>query len=313
VIGGWNSPQFDTKRIYDLAGIVSADDQIGSVIPDFFGTYWIVTKGGTVATLDPNDGRAVGVRLLDERIENSLATDETGGVYIVSDHALYRFDAGRRGEPLITWRETYDRGARLKPGQFSQGSGTTPTLMGADYVAIADNADPYMRVLVYRRAAQVNGSRLVSAVPVFGAYTGATENSLIATDRSIIVENNYGYSSYAATSGGNSTQPGVSRIDIDGNGHGSVVWTSLERVPSVVSKLSLANGLVYTYTKDPGPGTTDAWYFTAIDFVTGRTVFKQLAGTGILYNNHYAALYLGPDGTIYVGVGGGVVALRDGT
>jgi hypothetical protein len=38
----------------------------------------------------------------------------------------------------------------------------------------------------------------------------------------------------------------------------------------------------------------------------------RLAGTGILYNNHYAGLHLGPNGTIYVGVGGGVVALRDG-
>lgn len=73
-----------------------------------------------------------------------------------------------------------------------------------------------------------------------------------------------------------------------------------------------ANGLIYTNTKDPGPGTTDACYFTAIDFRTGETVWKQLAGTGLLYNNHYSGLHLSPNGTIYVGVGGGVVALRDG-
>ena len=271
-----------------------------------------MTKRGTVATVNPSNGQVAGLHLTDERIENSLATDETGGVYVVSDHALYRFDGGRSGEPVITWRETYDRGTRVKPGQFSQGSGTTPTLMGTEFVTIADNADPFMQVLVYRRAARVEGPRLAGAVPVFGANAGATENSLIATDRSIIVENNYGYSGPEATSGGRTTQPGLARIDIDASGRGSVVWTSAERVPSVVSKASLANGLVYTYTKDPGPGTTDAWYFTAIDFRTGGTVFKQLAGTGILYNNHYAGLYLGPDGTVYVGVGGGVVALRDG-
>jgi hypothetical protein len=312
VIGGWIRPRFDVKRVYDLTGVVAPDDQIGSVLPDFSGTLWAVTKQGTVATINPSNGRVASLRLEGERIENSLAADETGGVYIVSDHALYRFDANRRGEPVISWREVYDRGTRLKPGQFSQGSGTTPTLMGSDYVTITDNADPYMQVLVYRRAAHGTGERLVTSVPVFGAHEGCTENSLVATHHSIVVENNYGYSSYEVTTGGRSTTPGLARIDLDGNGHGSVVWTSDERVPSLVTKASLATGLIYTYTKDPGPGTTDAWYFTAIDFHTGKTVWKRLAGTGILYNNHYAGLHLGPNGTIYVGVGGGVVALRDG-
>ncbi|HSQ31972.1 MAG TPA: hypothetical protein VLN49_19075 [Gemmatimonadaceae bacterium] len=312
LIGGWNRPQFNGRRAYDLTSVVEPGDEIGSVLPDFAGTLWAVTKHGTVATVNPHNGRLASVQLSDERIENSLAADETGGVFVVSDHALYRFDADKKGEPVITWREPYDRGTRRKPGQLSQGSGTTPTLMGRDFVAITDNADPYMHVLVYRRGAHVTGPRLTTSVPVFGANEGATDNSLVATDRSIIVENNYGYSGPEATSGGRTTTPGLARIDIDANGHGTVVWTSAERVPSLVTKVSLANGLIYTYTKDPGPGTTDAWYFTAIDFRTGETVWKQLAGTGLLYNNHYAGLHLGPNGTIYVGVGGGVVALRDG-
>jgi hypothetical protein len=312
VIGGWNRPRFAINRVYDLATAMIAGDQIGSVLSDFDGTLWMVTKAGMVATVNPSNGRVASLYLSSERIENSLAADETGGVFIVSDHALYRFDASERGEPVITWREAYDRGTRQKPGQFSQGSGTTPTLMGRDLVAITDNADPYMQVLVYQRAARATGQRLVTAVPVFGANAGATENSLVATDRSIVVENNYGYSGPQATSGGQATTPGLARIDLDANGHGSVVWTSVERVPSLVTKASLANGLIYTYTKDPGPGSTDAWYFTAIDFHTGRTVWKQLAGTGLLYNNHYSGVHLGPIGAMYVGVGGGVVALRDG-
>lgn len=312
LVGGWNRPQFNGRRAYDLTAVVGPGDEIGSVLPDFAGTLWAVTKQGTVATVNPHNGQVASVQLSDERIENSLAADETGGVFVVSDHALYRFDADKKGEPVITWREAYDRGTRRKPGQLSQGSGTTPTLMGRDFVAVTDNADPYMHVLVYRRGAHVTGPRLTTSVPVFGANEGATDNSLVATDRSIIVENNYGYSGPDATSGGRATMPGLTRIDLDANGHGTVVWTSTERVPSLVTKASLANGLIYTYTKDPGPGTTDAWYFTAIDFRTGETVWKQLAGTGLLYNNHYSGLHLGPNRTIYVGVGGGVVALRDG-
>jgi hypothetical protein len=35
------------------------------------------------------------------------------------------------------------------------------------------------------------------------------------------------------------------------------------------------------------------------------------AGSGIGYNNNYAPVTLGPDGTAYVGTLGGLVALRD--
>jgi hypothetical protein len=51
---------------------------------------------------------------------------------------------------------------------------------------------------------------------------------------------------------------------------------------------------------------------TAIDFASGQTVFKRLGGTGLFYNNHYSAVYLGPDQkTAYVGVIGGLIAIRD--
>ena len=42
-------------------------------------------------------------------------------------HALYRLDADAgTAAPQVTWREAYDRGSRTKPGNLSQGSGTTP-------------------------------------------------------------------------------------------------------------------------------------------------------------------------------------------
>ena len=39
------------------------------------------------------------MRLSGEGISNSFAVDETGGVYIVSDRALYRFDANVERRP----------------------------------------------------------------------------------------------------------------------------------------------------------------------------------------------------------------------
>ena len=91
------------------------------------------------------------------------------------------------------------------------------------------------------------------------------------------------------------------------------VWHSDERAPSVVPKLSLANGLIYTYTKDPRSDGQDPWYLTALDFADGGTVWERLSGEGLGYNNHYAPISIGPNGNAYVGVLGGLVLLRDGT
>jgi hypothetical protein len=40
-------------------------------------------------------------------------------------------------------------------------------------------------------------------------------------------------------------------------------------------------------------------------------VFKQLAGEGLGYNNNYAPVTIGPEGSAYVGTLGGLVELKD--
>ena len=50
-----------------------------------------------------------------------------------------------------------------------------------------------------------------------------------------------------------------------------------------------------------------------MDFRTGRTVYKALAGDGVGFNNNYAPVSIGKDGTAYVGTLGGLVAVRDAT
>ena len=65
-----------------------------------------------------------------EAIGNSFAMDETGGVFIVTDRAQYRFDAARAASPRSAGACATTTSATKKPGQFDAGSGTTPTLMG---------------------------------------------------------------------------------------------------------------------------------------------------------------------------------------
>ena len=297
---------FALERDYDVTSAVPLGDKIESALPDWSGRIWFVSAKGVVGYVDPGSGT---VRSLDtgEPIGNSFATDETGGVYVVTDAALYRFEAGGDGSPQVTWRSTYPNDGTSKPGQTEVGSGTTPTITGP-YVAITDNADP-IDIAVFRRS----GGGLVCTQPLFQKGQSDTDQSLIAAGSSLVAENNYGYSSPLATENGASTAPGLERVDIASSGSGCrTVWHSDERAPSVVPKVSLAAGLVYTYTKEPRVDGKDAWYFTALDFRSGRTVFKRLAGEGLGFNNNYAPVTLGPDGTAYVGALGGLVALRDG-
>ncbi|MFI1284275.1 hypothetical protein ACH4U5_26600 [Streptomyces sp. NPDC020858] len=318
----------DLKPVIGRSGIVS-------VLPDWSGRMWFVAASGVVGVLDPATG-AIAVHVLPgEEIANSIAVDESGGVFVVSDHALYRFDARTDGRPSVTWRAAYDRGTRQKPGQLSQGSGTTPTLIGpasgpdGGYIAIADNADPRMNVLVMTRGAAE--PQRVCTQPVFAPGKGADENSLIAVGGDLIVENNYGYvvgkhALLKGMLGGRQvdTEAGLARVHVDYAARTcSVAWSdTTERVPSVVSKVSLASGLLYTFThptadelrdsrRKGGQGSPDAWYLTALDVRTGRRVWSRLVGTGPLFNNHYAPITLGRDGAAYVGVVGGLVRIQD--
>jgi hypothetical protein len=181
--------------------------------------------------------------------------------------------------------------------------------MPRNRVAIVDNAAPRENVVVY----DVRTGTEVCREPIFPVGRSATENSLISIGDSLIAENNYGNAGPQSTTLGRTTTPGITRVDVSAAGECTTAWANTTvSSPSVVPKVSAGAGLVYTYSKPKGPGTIDRWYWTAIDFRTGKVVYSKLAGTGVAYNNNYASLYLGPDGAGYVGVTGGLVRVSDG-
>ena len=92
-------PVFRKVASHDLTGTVPEDQSIVSVLPDAQGLLWFVTSGGIVGTLAPGSGSVRATTLPGnppETISKSFAVDPDpgrGGVFIVSDYALYRFDA----------------------------------------------------------------------------------------------------------------------------------------------------------------------------------------------------------------------------
>ena len=170
-----------------------------------------------------------------------------------------------------------------------------------------------MNVLVYRRGFLIKEPRLVCKVPVFKLGKSATENTLIGFGNSIIVENNFGYDLFPTMMFGKTGEGGLSRVDFnEETGSASVVWTNPIISQTTVPKISLETGLVYVYAKDNATRWgIDAYYFSAIDFESGKTVFQQLAGTGVSYDNNWAPITIGPDRSAYVGVLRGLIKIAD--
>jgi len=159
-------------------------------------------------------------------------------------------------------------------------------------------------VVVYNNATGAE----VCKVPVFGKGASATENSLISVGSSLIAENNSGFTDPLTDA--NKVVPGMTRIDVASDGTCTTKWTNTKVVvPSVVSKVSAKTGLIYTYTHRKN---SLGWYWTAVDFRSGKEVYSRLVGKGPVFNNSYASLYIAPNGDGFVGVLPGLVRIRDG-
>ncbi len=284
-------------------------DPITALLPDYQGLIWWVSRYGRIGTLNTDTAAVQVMRLAGEEIQNGFAVARDG-VFIVSDHALYKLQADEHALPYIVWKEAYDRGTHRKVGTINQGSGTTPTLMGEDYITIADNADGRINLLVFNRKDNVS-DRLLCKTPLFTEGHSVTDNSMIALNRAIIIENNAGYKSVFEQKDWANAGGGIMRIDVREDHSGcDVVWSSDEKAPSVVAKLAHENGLVYFYTFEPR-GKQQAWFLLALDFETGETRFRIYTGTGQQFNNNWSPIALAPDGTAYVGTFGGVIAIWD--
>ncbi len=302
---------------FDVANVVPEGDCMIATLPDWNGNIFFVTQQGRVGAIDPETGAVRTMKFPEgERIFNSIAGDESGAIYVVTDHAFYAVEADPAGQPRIRWSETYDRGTQLKPGQLSQGSGTTPTVIGDDLIVITDNAEPRMNVLFYRRTGG-DHNRLLCSVPVFNTGASNTENSLAYAGgtrggrRSVIVENNYGYAGVQSTMLGSTTVGGIAKVSLNPNNTCQVDWTNPIVSPTPVPKVSLGNGLIYLYAKPKSNVLDDSWYFTALDVRTGATRWMQKTGNGTQWNNHYASIYLGPDGAAYMPTLAGLIRFKD--
>jgi hypothetical protein len=336
----------------DLSELIHPEvvGNLAGLMLDWQGRIWFATTGkeagepARVYVLNPakatypyTDTKSVPLDQ-GEIIRNTFALDKTGrdrsAAYIVSSQKMYRIDAGPDDQPRIVWSQPYDTVPSdtnneqyvngVKNGQYELGSGTSPTILGeGKYVAITDNAEQ-LKVVVYRTDERLgpDENRIVCQEPVFENDKGALSNSLLGTRLSLIATNNYNYF-YDWPSGKliYPSEPGLARIDIDPNGKGChTVWTNSDVATTNCPRLSTRTGLIYAVARvmdkskidEQHPYGLDVYYWTALDFRTGKVVWQKMAGTGVLFDSFYpAGGDIGPNGVLYYGAYGGLVTLRD--
>ena len=303
-----------TEIILDLTGDIPENaGNLVAVGPDFDGNIWFATLAGSIGYLEAGTDKAHLITLEGEKFQNAFST-APDGVYGATDCALYRFEIDPDTKlPRSIWRREYERSPRVKPGMLSYGTGTTPTLVGDDLVALVDNADPRVHLLVYER---LTGEQ-ICAVPLFNIGQSVVEISPIGysdadrTYESFVIQNNYNapgiFDDYSEL------VTGLVRVDVLPDRSGCTeVWSHEDFPATTVPKLSTATGLIYTYTQLFDTPVSRAWYFAAVDFRTGETEFMIRAGTGELKHNLYATTEIGPYGNVYQGVMGGIITARDG-
>lgn len=310
--GAW---RLFVESTIDIAGAVTrycgapGCDAVSSVMPAYDGSVWFATDRATVGAVDPESGVAHSISLgADERVANSISSTP-GGVAVATDHALYLLRADVDGTPYVVWRRAYDRGPARKPGQLSWGTGATPTFFGpatgAEYVAITDNAVPQENLLVY----ETDSGRPVCSVPA----TDGTENSPVASGSSVFVASTYGYDYPALPPDAGASSPptapftgGLTRIDLMSDGGCTVRWRNSIR-SAAVPRLSVSDGILYTFTRDPlVPGgdsdsPADTFAYVAVDPESGAILARRAVGVGLPFDTLQMVGTIAPGRILYQG------------
>ena len=240
-------------------------------------------------------------------VSNSIAADETGGIYVVSSQAMMRFQYDGTAIGLA-WEASYNVGETGSGIRLGAGSGSTPTLMGLPqdddrFVVITDAQDIMHLVLFWRDEIPADWQplspshdrRIACEVPVtFGdpdATVTVSEQSVLVREYASVVVNNQladetvlaGFSGpirnilSALESGRPSQAPfGVERIDWNPQTRScATVWVNPDiSVPNTIPAMSADARLFY------GVGLqNDLWGLHALDFDTGEARFFTPAPT----------------------------------
>ena len=271
-----------------------------------------------------------------EQVSNSIAADEDGGVYVVTDEAMHKLTASPAGLQR-TWTGHYETGAGSGV-RLGDGSGSTPTLMGTApgddrFVVITDGRDLMHLVLMWRDEipadwqpiAPGKDRRIACEVPVTFGNPNATESLseqsvMVRGNAAVVVNNKLGTEDIVSQFGAAriivaplaGQDPlhapyGLERIDWDPRTRTCrSVWANAKvSIPNGIPTMSAATNLIYGVGQRAG-----VWGLEGIDFSTGASRLFAPASPSPDDNSFYAATTIGPDRSIWTGTFTGLTVYR---
>lgn len=326
------------------------NDPIVGINITWDGYIALATKRGTVMVVKRDFSHYHYLQLgegsndsLNEEVSNSIAVDETGGIYVVTSKAMYRVQW--TGTELTldnasgAWRSTYENGADIQvPGRLGAGSGSTPTLMGTGeqdkFVVITDGQQVTHLVLFWRNEipadwqpiAPGKDRRIAAELPVnYGnpaiERSMSEQSVLVSGYGAVVVNNDYGVTRQSDSpvlanllnglvvlfSNTQRFAPyGVQKFEWNPQSRQLVVaWVNQEiSCPNGIPTMSTASNLFYCIGQRNG-----VWNLEAIDWTTGVSAFYRPMSALPIHNSFYASTQIGPWGDIWTGTTTGVVQL----
>jgi hypothetical protein len=301
-----------------------AGDVIAGMALTYDGHLVFATERGNLFVIDLDSGPtgAIPVASADggcadgegaEIVSNNIATDENGGIYMVTSAAMYRFDWDGRGLTRA-WRAAY-RSAPEPPSpiRLGPGSGSSPSLMGTRldddrFVVITDGQSLMHLVLFWRDAVPADWEpiapgrdpRIACEIPVdfgTGAAEAVSEQSVAVSGYAAVVVNDLltdptinlptdlptgpvAQNLVSALEGGlpQKAPRGIERIDWNpGTRRCETVWANPDvSIPNGIPSISRAAGLVYGIGLRGG-----RWGLEGLDFASGESRVWIEAGDGV--------------------------------
>ncbi|AOM42770.1 hypothetical protein A9255_02195 [Xenorhabdus hominickii] len=282
-----------------------------------------------VVEIDPKTGQTTRINSLELEKQwnnNTFAVDEKGA-YIVTNGIdnnrlctegyLWAFSL-EENEIVTRWRTSYKNAGYLKPGQKNIGSGTTPTLTkmenGTELVAITDNANPRLNVVVCNRE---NGA-IISETPCFLRMRSADEASLIGVGDTFVVENNFGHYPTWPFSQLVPNAPGMDMIRINPENSDQPdekKWSIPDIHFYAMNMLCRGSGIIFAHTcswsDEISASKGGMYYISAIDSFDGRVIWQIPLGRGVNYCHEYGGIYFNRNGDLYIGTNQYLIAIKN--
>lgn len=328
------------------ANQVSEDDALVGLNLLWDGNLAFVTQTGVVGVVDRalTDVRTLRLGGGDESVSNSLATDERGGIYVVTSRQLCRVQWTSGQLSLVeadgAWCAPYLAGSGAAGGgSLGAGSGSTPTLMGSGdqrFVVITDGAKLANLVLFWADtipsdwqpiAPEVSRRIAAQRAIDFGdpARTQTTSQQSVAVSGygAYVVSNDYRNTDNLHASSGNPVIDSLSNAGVELlSGTTAVQPWGVQKFVWDPAARSLASAWARLDVSCPNaiPVISDAsrrfycvgahagrWTIESLDVDRGERHERTYLGSGAHYNSFYAATELPGDGSVLYGSYDGVV------